>query len=243
MGRWLSLGLVVLALALSHTWQAAEAIVRAEDYSSFWIWGGVKPQAALSQAESLYILQGHVIEAKGTNNPKMVVVTQGMNVARLTRGKVWLVYRADTLRWTPPVMAGIVARLDEWRRHGNPVVGLQIDFDARTRHLREYAGFLRKVRMELPERYLLGITGLLDWSSTGDVGTINGLRNVIDEVVVQTYQGRRTITNYQVYLPALRRLMLPFKVGVVQHGEWEAPDYLESNPWFRGYVVFLRNEA
>jgi hypothetical protein len=62
-------------------------------------------------------------------------------------------------------------------------------------------------------------------------------------VVIQTYQGRKTITNYNAYLPALKRLTLPFKIGLVQNGEWQAPEYLEASPWFRGYVVFLRNPA
>jgi hypothetical protein len=28
----------------------------------------------------------------------------------------------------------------------------------------------------------------------------------------------------------------------VQGGEWEAPEYLQDSPWFRGYVVFLVNQ-
>ncbi|HMK65904.1 MAG TPA: DUF3142 domain-containing protein, partial [Thermodesulfobacteriota bacterium] len=72
----------------------------------------------------------------------MAIVTQGMDIARLVRGKVWLVYRADTLRWPPAIMKAITFRLEQWKRSGNPVVGLQIDFDAKTRHLKEYADFL-----------------------------------------------------------------------------------------------------
>lgn len=172
-----------------------------------------------------------------------MVIAQGMPVARIKNGRVWLVYRADTLRWTAEIMPAIILRLQQWQQAGNPVVGLQIDFDAKTRHLQEYATFLKQIRTLLPPDYRLSITGLLDWSSTGDIKTINRLKNVVDEVTVQTYQGRRTISTYNTYLPALQRLTIPFKIGLVQNGEWQAPAYLRSNPWFKGYVVFLQNQS
>jgi hypothetical protein len=54
-------------------------------------------------------------------------------------------------------------------------------------------------------------------------------------------QGRRTIPNYAAYLNRLDRLTFPFKIGLIQGGDWQAPADLASNPWFRGYVVFLKN--
>jgi hypothetical protein len=237
-----ALKLTLLLLALLRSWPASAGIVKAEDYSSFWIWGGVKSQPVLSQARSLYILQGQVIEKKQQYKSKVMVIAQGMTVARLRKGKVWLVYRADTLHWTPEIVQTLILRLKHWRLSGNPVVGLQIDFDVRTRHLREYVVFLQQLRTRLPADYQLSITGLLDWSTNGDIEVINQLTNIVDEVTIQTYQGRKTITNYNTYLPALKRLTLPFKIGLVQNGEWQAPEYLESTPWFQGYVVFLQNQ-
>jgi hypothetical protein len=235
------INLMILQLVFFQAWPVNGAIVRADDYSSFWIWGGVRPQAVLSHAENLYILQGQVAEPRRQNRAKVVMIAQGMSIARAVKGRVWLVYRASTLRWTPKIMSVIVSRLEQWRRSDNQVVGLQIDFDAKTKHLQEYADFLRQIRTELPESYRLSITGLLDWNSTGNIGVINQLRNVIDEVAIQTYRGQKTIANYQAYLPALHRLTIPFKIGIVQHGEWQAPDDLESIPWFKGYIVFLQN--
>jgi len=232
---------VALLLFFLQACPAGAAIVRAEDYSSFWVWGGVRRQAVLTEAENLYILQGRIVEERKPGGARTVIIAQGMDIPRLARGRVWLVYRADVLRWTPTVISAIVSRLNQWKRSGNPVVGLQIDFDAKTRHLHEYAAFLKEVRGRLPESFLLSITGLLDWSSTGDTRTINKLAGTVDEIVIQTYQGRKTVANYRAYLPALNRLTVPFRIGVVQHGEWEAPKNLESNPWFKGYVVFLRN--
>jgi hypothetical protein len=235
------LNLTLLLLVLLSPWPVHAGVVQATDYSSFWIWGGIKPQAALSRAQSLYILQGQIVEKKQHSGSKTVLTAQGMTVARLRKGKVWLVYRADTLHWTPEIVKELVLRLKQWQLSGNPIVGLQIDFDARTRRLSEFAVFLRQLHSQLPTEYRLSITGLLDWSCNGDIESINKLNNVIDEVVIQTYQGRKTITNYTAYLPALKRLTLPFKIGLVQNGEWQAPEDLESNPWFQGYVVFLQN--
>jgi hypothetical protein len=132
--------------------------------------------------------------------------------------------------------------MDAWRAGGNSVAGLQVDFDARTRHLDRYAEFLRQLRKDLPPGYRLSITGLLDWSANGDPQALRSLAGTVDEVVIQTYQGRATIPGYERYFAQLGRdFPLPFKVGVVQGGAWTPPPGLESQPRFRGYVVFLLN--
>lgn len=243
MRHFTALTLTALVLTLVPSFPVHAGVVRAADYSSFWIWGGVKPQPVASRARSLYILQGQVIERKRQNKSDVMVITQGMSVAHLRSGKVWLVYRADTLHWTPEIIQILISRLKRWQHSGNPVIGLQIDFDVKTRHLQEYVDFLQQVRSQLPAEYKLSITGLLDWSSNGDIKAINQLKNVVDEVVIQTYQGRKTITNCNRYLSALKRITIPFKIGLIQHGAWQAPEDLESNPWFQGYVVFLQNQT
>ena len=105
----------------------------------------------------------------------------------------------------------------------------------------DVADFLRDLRHRLPVDLKLSITGLMDWSSNADPTAIAQLKGVVDEVVVQTYQGRHSIPDYAAYLPRMNRLGLPFKVGLIQGGVWEAPGYLKGNEWFRGYVVFLQN--
>jgi hypothetical protein len=151
------------------------------------------------------------------------------------------VYRAQTLRWTPRVERISLDQLARRRAEGREIVGIQIDFDAHTRHLQEYLEFLRGLRGRLPADCQLSITGLLDWSSRIDADQVNRLKGIVDEVVVQTYQGRHTIPDYGAYLPGVSRLQLPFRIGIIQRGEWDAPRYLTESPWFRGYVVFLRN--
>jgi len=218
----LRVGLLLGLLISGQAWAAVDA----GDYDAFWLWSGVKPQPVLAQAKSLYILQGQISTSRRQPERGVRLIAQGVSVPRLTQGEVWVVYRAHTLRW---------------QQAGNPVIGIQIDFDAGTRYLDEYADFLRDLRQRLPRQYRLSITGLMDWGSNADPQAIGQLKGVIDEVVVQTYQGRHSIPNYAAYLPRLDRLGLPYKVGLIQGGAWTEPAYLRDSPWFRGYVVFLQN--
>ena len=235
----LTAALLSLALGLAPC-LASAGTVRAEDYDAFWLWAGVKPQPALAGARTLYILQGQ-IAAPDNGDGLGRLLAQGGAIPHLNHGQVWLDYRAHTLRWSPAVYAEMLARLQRWRAAGNPVVGLQIDFDAHTRRLSEYAKFLADLRGRLPPDCRLSITGLLDWSSQGDSTALSALGGVVDEVVLQTYQGRHTIPNYQAYMASLGRLTIPFRIGLAEGGDWSAPPGLAANPWFRGYVVFLTN--
>lgn len=168
---------------------SVEAAVRAEDYGAFWLWSGVAPQPVLARAETLYILQGQISQSRRRPGEGVRLIAQGISVPRLARGEVWVVYRAHTLRWTPQIYQAVLNQVQRWKRAGNPVVGIQIDFDARTRYLDEYVDFLRDLRRRLPREYRLSITGLLDWGSNAEPAAINRLKGVVDEVVVQTYQG------------------------------------------------------
>jgi len=216
---------------------ATTSTVDAAKYDAFFLWSGVVPQPVLNEAHTVYVLHGQV----AARRDGVVGMTSQGGVPRLRRGEVWVVYRAHTLRWPEKIYATMLQQLARWTAAGNPVVGVQIDFDAGAAHLDEYAAFLRDLRRRLPDAYRLGITGLLDWGANADPAVVSELAGVVDEVVVQTYQGRSTITDYDAYLPRVARLTIPFKIGVIQHGEWREPDYLRSSPWFRGYVVFLQN--
>ena len=85
------------------------------------------------------------------------------------------------------------------------------------------------------------LLALLGPSGSGKSTALNALAGTVDEVVLQTYQGRQTIPGYQAYLRQLEQVKLPFKIGLVQQGEWQAPPGLSRNPNFKGYVVFLLN--
>lgn len=216
----------------------AQTPVDVGQYHSFWLWAGVKTQPGLARARELYLLGSEV----GAREP-VRLLSRRSAVPRLPDTPLWLVVRVETLAWPPQIYDQVFAQLRRWRGAGNRVVGLQIDFDARTRHLESYASFLADLRRQLPAQYRLGITGLMDWSSNGDPKGLEALGGVVDEVIVQTYQGRRTIPGYAAYLSRLDRLKLPFRIGLVQAGDWREPPGLNANPWFRGYVVFLQNLA
>ncbi|WP_032610352.1 DUF3142 domain-containing protein [Pseudomonas syringae] len=219
----------------------AGAAVKAEDYDAFWLWAGVKPQPVMEQAKTLYVLQGQVSTSRRAPQQGVNFIAQGVSVTHLPQEQVWLVYRAHTLRWPDAVYRQLLGQVQRWKATGTHVIGIQIDFDARTRYLNEYVGFLRDLRQRMPDDARLSITGLMDWSSNADITAIGELKGVVDEVVVQTYQGRQSIADYAAYLPRLSRLGLPFKVGLIQGGDWQAPGYLSDSPWFKGYVVFLQN--
>ncbi|MEJ4045515.1 DUF3142 domain-containing protein [Erwinia sp. SLM-02] len=209
--------------------------VRAADRRAFWLWSGVGSSAEMGGAEVVYLHQGEVNLYRG----RPVFERVGLPVSRLSFPRIWLTVRLSTLDLPDEIVTRIVGLLARWSQSGNHVVGLQIDFDAATRRLGDYAQFLTTLREKLPAQFALGVTGLLDWASTGDIATLNKLP--VDELVVQTYQGRHSVPNYARYLPALKKLQIPFRIGLVQHGEWD-PRYereLSGSRWYRGAVVFM----
>ncbi len=216
------------------------ANVVAAQYREFWLWGGVTPQTVLAKARTIYVLQGE-IQAGAKNMPASTIISQGVPIPDASPSNIWLVYRVDTLRWSPHILHLILERLYRWRARGIRTLGIQIDFDAHTQHLRNYASFLHTLRAELPKDCQLSITGLLDWSTTATAEDINHLSRDINELVVQTYQGRHTIPDYARYVAGLQHLRVPFKVGLIQNGKWDDTISFTSNPWFRGEVIFLQN--
>lgn len=210
--------------------------VVAERYDSFWLWAGVREQPVLAGSRTLYLLDG---EIRAGEPGRYAALRPGL--PSLPGKAVWLVVRTDTLDWPKQAAAGLTARLDRWTAAGNRVEGLQVDFDSNTRGLARYAAFLRALRRDLPRRYRLSITGLMDWSANGDPAALAGLAGIVDEVAVQTYQGRSTIPGYESWFARMRGFPIPFKVGLVQGGQWREPAGLAKEPNFRGYVVFLVN--
>lgn len=227
--------LLVIALLAGQS-QAAE-VVTAREHSAFWLWSGVKASDELQNAQTVYLHQGEVLPRSGD----VVFQRLGLPVSRLTFPSVWITVRFTTLDVPEAIPARIVRLMQRWQESGNKVVGLQVDFDAATHQLADYAAFLRTLRQHLPSEFALGVTGLLDWAKTGDVATLNTLP--VNELVVQSYQGRHTVSRYQDYLPALTRLRIPFRLGLVQHGkrDRQAEAQLQNSPWYRGTVVFMLN--
>lgn len=211
----------------------AQQTVRAEDYDAFFLWAGVEPPPWLNRARTVYALAGEVRHKPGSRFVGLRAVPR-VSVTRL-----WLTVRVERLDWGEGLYRAVLREVERWAAAGNALAGLQIDFDAATRGLDGYAGFLADLRSRLPSQWKLSITGLMDWSAGGDPQALARLAGIVDEIVVQTYQGRHTIPGYETYLASLRRLGMPYRIALVEGGDWRAPAELESDPNFMGYVVFL----
>ena len=224
----------MLLAACSGTERQAEGVDPA-DHKAFFLWAGVSPPENLAEADTVYLLWG---EVRGEDASQIAVLRP--EPPRTSGSDVWLVIRAERLDWGEGVYRRLLAEAERWRARGNRVAGVQVDFDAATLRLGTYAAFLRDLRQRMPADMRLSATGLLDWSSGAADDDLAALEGVLDEVVVQTYQGRTTVPGYQRYLTSLERLAMPYRLGIIEGGEWEPPASLASDPDFKGYVVFLK---
>lgn len=250
---------------INHSAIDNDEVINPKDYEQFWLWTPPKDDSKLSQAHTLYLLQGEIsshnvpyyrfnTDTDDTENEGVTenrnesrvqatlatLIPQGLGVRSLSDKKIWLVYRATSQEWSDEVMVQVVERLEKWQRAGNQVMGIQIDYDAPTYRLDKYAQLLKSIRQQLPAQYQLSVTGLLDWSNQADDAQFIQLSDAIDELVIQTYQGTTTLPNYARYLKKLESLPFDFKVGIIEGGQWQGTAFLEDNPHFKGYVVFLR---
>ncbi|WOZ76435.1 DUF3142 domain-containing protein [Kosakonia sacchari] len=228
--------LLVMALAGALLFPSA---LFAQGKAAYWLWSGVRPTQTLRDADIVYLHQGDVVTVAG----QTVFERKGLPVNQLTFPRIWLTVRFTTLDVPDALLLRLTRLLARWQAAGNHVVGLQVDFDAATHRLGDYALFLHRLRQTLPADYALGVTGLLDWAKTGSVQTLNALP--VDELVVQSYQGRSTVANYTAYLPALLALRIPFKLGLVQNGVRDISEeqQLAASPWYRGTVTFMLNPS
>jgi len=228
--------LASVVLTGCHRAPVAEAeVVDPTAYDAFYLWPGVRPGKDI-QPRTVYLLDGEVRRHDPARLERL-----RMGVPRLPGKTIWLVVRAERLDWNEAVLAAILEDLRQWQEADNDVAGLQVDFDAATKGIEGYAGFLQKLRHRLPPQWRLSITGLMDWSAHGDPKALTNLAKTIDEVVVQTYQGRATIPGYDDYFRKMKDFPIPFRVALVEGGSWREPLLLTQHRQFRGYVVFLLN--
>ena len=232
-----SLFLSLVLLVLNTASVCAEA-VRAEAYQDYWLWAGVPHRPELEHARTIYLLQGEI--APGPSGGAYVKYQGGAQPGPHDPA-LWLVYRVRTLDWSPEIQSSINRRLERWRFHAGELRGVQLDFDASTAHLADYARFLREVRVSLPPGCKLSVTGLMDWASQANPEDLDQLSGAVDELIFQTYRGRHTVGDIDAYLKRLGRLRIPFKLGLAEGAEWEPKFDVYKNQYFKGYVVFLQN--
>lgn len=204
--------------------------------ADYWLWPGARlPEQA--HINRLYLLQGHF--SARTNR----FIDQGVNARTLKRIKeLMLVYRLDGLQSSSVVMQQVYLDLQAWKDRGNNLVGLQLDFDSATGDLALYEDFLREIRAQLPVKYQLSITGLMDWINYSP-GNLN--LDFLDEVVLQTYQGTQSVSKLDLYLAKLVKQGSPFatsfKLGFVEGAILPEVHLAQiaNDPDFRGCVTFL----
>jgi len=224
---------LLLVAALTAAPGAAAAQVDPHGYQAFFVWPGTAPPADV-QPRLIYLLAAQVRHGGAARLMPMRVAPP-----RLGAVPVWLVVRTERLDWGADIVPRLIAELNRWQAAGNRVAGLQIDFDVPTHGLGRYRAFLADLRARLPQRWRLSITGLMDWSANGDPREVAALAGVIDEAVIQTYQGRHTIPGYAAYFRRMGPFPLRFRVALVEGGQWQTPPELAHQPGFAGYVVFL----
>lgn len=225
--------IVIIALALACCQGEPAGRVDPRNYDAFFLWPGMRPPDLPGGPRLVYLLAG---EVRSSDASRFIPLRA---VPHVPKAEVWLTLRAERLDWGEGAYAQVLGDLARWQAAGNRVAGLQIDFDAATKGLDGYAAFLTQLRRRLPPNYRLSVTGLLDWSAHGDPAALAMLGGVVDEIVIQTYQGRRTIPGYQNYMAAMTQLPVPHKIGLVEGGEWQEPPGLARDRQFRGYVVFM----
>lgn len=213
--------------------QRTEQSVEAADYDAFYLWPGVKPLSAMEQAETAYLLWGEL----RIDDPSRIVPLR-RTPPRNAAPETWLVVRAERLDWGEGAYDQLLRETTRWQAAG-VVKGVQVDFDAATTRLGDYAAFLTDLRERLPDELELSTTGLMDWPANASHDDLAAMRSALDHIVIQTYRETETIPDYARYLARIDRLDMPFRIALVQNGQWCEPEGLASDPHFEGYVVFL----
>ncbi|WP_235901107.1 DUF3142 domain-containing protein [Pontixanthobacter aquaemixtae] len=207
--------------------------VAASDYSAFYLWTGVKPPPAMDRAKAVYLLWGELRR----NDPSQIIPLR-RSVPTGEAEEIWLVVRAERLDWGDGAYEQLLDQAQRWNAQGT-LTGVQVDFDSSTGGLSGYAGFLSNIRARLPRDLKLSATGLMDWPANASEADLAAMRAALDEIVIQTYQVTTTIPDYADYLAHTQRLRMPYRVALVEGGDWTPPSSLARDPDFKGYVVFL----
>lgn len=135
---------ILLVTALLTGQPQAADIVAAREHPAFWLWSGVKASDELKDAQTVYLHQGEVLVRSGN----VVFQRLGLPVSRLSFPSIWLTVRFTTLDVPEAIPARIIRLMQRWQTAGNHVVGLQVDFDASTHQLADYARFLQQLRQQ-----------------------------------------------------------------------------------------------
>ena len=97
--------LLLALLLIAATPAAADGIVRAADYDSYWLWAGVRARPELDKARTVYLLQGEIGADRAGGAVRLKA--QGGGAPGPHAPALWLAYRVRSLDWGPEIAAAI----------------------------------------------------------------------------------------------------------------------------------------
>lgn len=174
----------------------------------FWIWPKAKIVEFNRVENTLYILRGLITKTYGKDS----FLRQGEEYKNIA-AKIVLVYRVQYL----PEISFLNQLIDHdiriWRNRNSQVIGVQLDYDSPTSKLSSYSDFLKKVR--LPNNTNLSITGLADWVRHGHPKELLRLQETVQFIAFQMYSHAKPYEDLDSRLQDLKRLKIPFKLGIL----------------------------
>jgi hypothetical protein len=207
--------------------------VDATHFRQFWRWPNAKLPQGL-QIERLYFLQA------SWHQPGLWVDHQAYATKLQHINHCVLVYRLETLADASEIVPKIKSDIDRWQSQGNRISGIQFDFDSGTNVLESYADFLATARRLLPKEITLSVTGLMDWGNSA-TDNLSSVQQATDEIIFQTYQGKKTLPHLRPYFKKILAKKIDFKVGLVDGGSIDPNDFTDvlSSAHFKGFVIFM----
>ena len=199
MAKWLLILFVVCCLPVA---QAAP--------KEFWLWPKVPVNQYDHDDNTLYILRGQMILYRG----KEVFDQQGQNFANL-KANVVLVYRLPHLVSSDFVARILKQDIASWQRHNVKVVGVQLDYDSPSLKLPRYQKFIAALQNELGDRVPVSITGLVDWLRSSPAHELRALQRQVQFIAFQLYTHGKVYPDIVGRVADLKKLTLPYKVGVL----------------------------
>lgn len=228
--------------------------------TGFWFWGGSSASvaSAVNPVEVLYFQAGTIDRRTYTALGPPWSIRGEMPEWLPPAREYWAVFRFDdagvpALEVAPKFAPAVLDLQKEARRRGLKLAGIQLDIDAPTRMLPQYAALLREVRKDLPAGVQLSITALLDWFRDGTAfGEVAGQ---VDEFVPQFYdvEGRtshrggaaiaapvsaakwgatfqRHGKRFRIGVATFGRARLVRGESVARSGDWEAARFSDLTP-------------
>jgi len=203
---------------------------------AYWIWAGIPSNAAPAAAQH-YVYQGNC-----KPGPTLIFEKKGLYPFPMQTKGLFLAYRMKSLAVDTKGLASLFeAQKSDWERHKVPILGIQIDFDSPSAKLADYLIFLKELRVKLPKGQKLSITGLGDWILSAPSDSLEELSGGVDEVVFQMYQGTKNFKNANIFVDALEKKKLPFKIGLIAGQEHSLDFKCYSN--LNSVVYFIQRTS